>query len=151
MRLGDEALSQCQDAGFHSTTHYNIVGSGKTSANLTEDYEDLIVAHTSAWKALAKTSLPYCPTVTMGWDNTPRLEHNVPMADYHAHVVVGNTPERFGRLCKLAADHAAADPKRPPAVFVNAWNEWTEGSYLLPERRHGTAYLAALQAAFRRP
>jgi hypothetical protein len=106
------------------------------------------------WKAMAATALPHCPVVTMGWDVTPRCEHNVPFPfakpKYpYGHIVVGNAPERFGRLCKLAAEHVAADSKRPPAVFVNAWNEWTEGSYLLPEEKHGTAYLKALQRAFR--
>ena len=62
--------------------------------------------------------------------------------------LVGSTPERFGRLCKAAADFVAADAKQPRAVFVNAWNEWTEGSYLLPEEKHGTAYLKALKQAF---
>jgi hypothetical protein len=58
-------------------------------------------------------------------------------------------PKWSQREIDLAADHVAADPKRPPAVFVNAWNEWTEGSYLLPEEKHGTACLKALQEAFR--
>jgi hypothetical protein len=62
--------------------------------------------------------------------------------------VVGNTPERFEALCRRAAEHVAADPARPPAVLLNAWNEWTEGSYLLPEKRTGTAYLEALRRVF---
>ncbi len=152
---GDPKLvAECRQAGFHSTTSYNIVSAGKTSANLTQEYEDLMARHVSAWKAMAQTPLPHCPVVTMGWDVTPRCEKNVkfPFAktNYpYTHVVIGNTPERFGRLCKLAAGFAASDAKRPPAVFVNAWNEWTEGSYLLPEGKHETAYLKALKQACR--
>ena len=71
------------------------------------------------------------------------MKHDYP----YLPVLVGNTPERFGRLVKAAIDFAAADPKRPPAIFVNAWNEWTEGSYLLPEEKYGTAYLDALKDA----
>ncbi|MBN1347544.1 MAG: glycoside hydrolase family 99-like domain-containing protein [Phycisphaerae bacterium] len=151
---GDPRLvAQLQEAGFRSTTTYNVVYASKTSANLTQEYDDLITSHVHAWKGMAQTSLPYCPVVTMGWDVTPRCERNVkfPFAktNYpYTHVVVGNTPERFGRLCKLAADFVAGDAKRPPAVFVNAWNEWTEGSYLLPEEKHGIAYLQALKRAW---
>ena len=143
-------VAQCRDAGFRSTTTYNIISGGKTLPNLTQDYEDLIAAHVNTWKAMSETALPHCPVVTMGWDVTPRCQHNVSFpfakAAYpYCHVVVGNTPERFGRLCKLAAGL-----KYPFAVFVNAWNEWTEGSYLLPEEKHGVAYLEALKQAFSR-
>ena len=34
-------------------------------------------------------------------------------------------------------------------LTINAWNEWTEGSYLLPDTVNGTAHLEAIQNIFR--
>jgi hypothetical protein len=62
--------------------------------------------------------------------------------------VVGNTPAEFGRLCRLARQRVEDARVRPPAVIVNAWNEWTEGSVLLPEAELGTGYLDALRDTF---
>ncbi len=81
----------------------------------------------------------------------PDIPFPFPKPNYpYGHVVLGNTPERFGRLAKAAGEFVAGDPKRPPAIFVNAWNEWTEGSYLLPEEKYGAAYLKALKEALGR-
>jgi len=33
-------------------------------------------------------------------------------------------------------------------IILNAWNEWTEGSYLLPDQRTGTKYLEAVKNVF---
>jgi hypothetical protein len=155
MTLEARAAGELEEAGFASTTTYHIKNTGKTSAALTQDYEDLIQTHANIWQGMAGSALPYCPVVTMGWDVTPRCEHDVPWPfakpKYpYEHVVLGNTPERFGRLCQQAADHAADERHRAFAVFINAWNEWTEGSYLLPEEHTGTAYLEALKVAFGR-
>lgn len=150
-----EWVAKFRDAGFQSTTTYNITSTEKPAPNLVQEYDDLISAHVKAWKEMAETSLPHCPVVTMGWDATPRCEHQVPFPfakrKYpYCQLVVGNNPERFERLCKLAADFIGNDRKHPPAVFVNAWNEWAEGSYLLPEEKYGTAYLQVLQQVFGR-
>ncbi len=150
MTWNARSVARYREAGFRTTTMYNMTNTRKTSANLTQEYEDLLPAHAKAWRAMAATALPHCPVVTMGCDATPRCEPNVPFpfAKPHypyMHVVLGNTPERFGRLAKAASEFVAGDPKRPPAILVNAWNEWTEGSFLLPEERYGTAYLKAMK------
>lgn len=145
-------------AGFHSTTTYNITASGKANAGLVQPYADLVEAHPRKWKELAATALPHCPVVTMGWDVTMRCDQKLPWPfprskrtgrhDYpYGHLVVGNTPRRFGELCRRAAAHVQQDPQQPFAVFVNAWNEWTEYSFLLPEKRYGLGYLRELKKA----
>jgi hypothetical protein len=157
------------EAGFHSTFNYNINKSGKVAADYTESYLDLIDTHQHHWKEMAATTLPNVPIITMGWDVTPRCEHNVPWpfpeiripsgtlstdlaatgvrSRYpYGPIVVGNTPERFRRLCRLARRHLVEHPSALNAVVINAWNEWTESSYLLPEKRTGLAYLEAVKA-----
>jgi hypothetical protein len=62
--------------------------------------------------------------------------------------VVGSTPERFEQLLRDAAGHVERDPRQPFAVLINAWNEWTEGCFLLPEERAGNARLEAVKRTF---
>lgn len=41
-------------------------------------------------------------------------------------------------------------PNQAPLVTINSWNEWTEGSYLLPDMRWGYRYLRAVRNVFGR-
>ncbi len=155
-----KAAALLKEAGFNSTSRYNVNTGGKVRPDLTERYEDVMEGHRAHWKNMSAASLVDIPSVTMGWDVTPRCRPDVPWPfplspvhkTWHEYpyvpVVVGNTPELFEQLLRDAARHIEHAPHKPPAVLLNAWNEWTEGCYLLPEQRTGTAYLEAIKRTF---
>jgi hypothetical protein len=143
-----------EKAGFNSTSRYNVNTAKKVKPDNTEQYEDVMDAHREYWEKMTNSSpLVNIPVVTMGWDATPRCRQDVPWPYSHneypySPVVVGNTPDRFKQLLSDAKKHIESDPHKPFAVLLNAWNEWTEGCYLLPEERTGTAYLEAIKKVF---
>ncbi len=75
----------------------------------------------------------------MGWDNSARKGRG-------AMIAKGNTPEKFGHYL-----HELIETKRPNAdpefVVINAWNEWSEGTYLEPDTIHGYRYLEEIKKA----
>lgn len=142
-----------KEAGFTSTSRYNVNSAGKVRADNTEDYADLMEAHREHWKKMLGSPLPNIPVVTRGWDSSPRCRADVPWPfarnEYpYAPIAVGNTPERFETLLRDAKQFAQGDPRRPPAILINAWNEWTEGCYLLPEAQDGMRPLEAILKVF---
>jgi hypothetical protein len=40
---------------------------------------------------------------------------------------------------------------QPKILTINAWNEWTEGSYLEPDTVYGMGYLEAIRDVFGAP
>ena len=143
-----------KEAGFNSTSRYNIATAKKVSPEGIEQYEDVMDAHRAHWKKMSTSSpLIDMPVVTMGWDVSPRCRPEVPWPWPHYEypytpIVVGNTPDRFERLLEDARKHCEKNPRKTFGVLLYAWNEWTEGGYLLPEERTGTQYLEAVKKVF---
>jgi lipopolysaccharide biosynthesis protein len=81
------------------------------------------------------------PGVMPIWDNEARK----PGA---GHVFHNATPDSFRRWMSAALDctRQLAQPEER-FVFVNAWNEWAEGTYLEPDRWFGHGFAQAVRAA----
>ncbi len=93
----------------------------------------------------------YTPNVSMGWDASPRCiqSDKFEMKDYPwTPVLVGNTPASFQNQLQEAKKFLDEYNPKHKIVVLNSWNEWTEGSYLLPEKKYGDAYLKAVKAVF---
>lgn len=104
------------------------------------DYNDLVIDMLA--KPLPEFRRYRC--VTPGWDNSARRAEN-------ATIFLNSTPESYGEwLKKVILNELQADrPADERIVFVNAWNEWTEGNHLEPDQRWGRAYLNANMNAIR--
>jgi len=92
-----------------------------------------------------KMPIPVFPCVSVGWDDTPRF----PAKGAEEVTLYNQTPENFGSFLQAAKDYAdERTATQPKFVMINAWNEWVEGSYLLPDRRNGFGYLEAVGKVF---
>jgi hypothetical protein len=94
---------------------------------------------------------PYIPNVTVGWDSSPRacqtdtfIRKSYPFTP----VIRGNTPALFGKYLKSARDFVDASKSDHRMITINSWNEWTEGSYLEPDKQHQYAYLEQIAQVF---
>lgn len=79
----------------------------------------------------------------MAWDNTARRLN-------HARVYTGATPMKFRAWVQGIAEQESSREGASPLIFVNAWNEWAEGTYLEPDNRFGYAYLETIRSLSRR-
>ena len=72
------------------------------------------------------------------WDNTPRKAER-------GLVMHGASPESFSYY--FSKQYQRCCDAQIPFLFINAWNEWAEGTYLEPDSRHGYGYLEAIKRA----
>ena len=105
------------------------------------------------WKKF-RTDYPdilYTPNVSMGWDASPRCmqSDHFELRNYPwTPVLVGGTPEVFKKALEEAKQFLDNYNPKHKILVLNSWNEWTEGSYLLPEKKYGDAYLKAIKSVF---
>jgi hypothetical protein len=121
--------------GFNSVAMYNMGGTD-------EDYL-IYGARSLAIRQQMDSILdvPLFPCVSIGWDDTPRF----PSKGKKDVVHINNTPRSFETLLSKAKDYADSHPEQVKLITVNAWNEWVEGSYLLPDMLNGFGYLEAVK------
>ncbi len=83
------------------------------------------------------------PGAFVDWDNAARYKHR-------AMVFRGASPESFRKWFSKLVDTVPQRNLPENFIFLNAWNEWSEGAYLEPDERYGYRYLEALGEALNR-
>lgn len=104
------------------------------------------------WQRAANAyGVPYHLDISMGWDPSPRScqSDRYERADYpYEPILINNSPETFIKALTRAKAVLDSRPDQPRILSINAWNEWTEGSYLEPDVINGMKYLDAIRGVF---
>ncbi|MBR2353513.1 MAG: glycoside hydrolase family 99-like domain-containing protein [Clostridia bacterium] len=123
---------------FSSITNYQYAHMVNVDRPFCETTPDVI----AEWNRLhEKFDATYYPHVSIGWDNNPRH-----LTLFKPNILRDNTPDAFREALREAKKFAEATGVS--MVTVNSWNEWTEGSYLLPDDLYGYGYLDAVKQVF---
>jgi len=103
------------------------------------DYNYLI----ESAKKISRSDFTLFRGVCPSWDNEARKPGR-------GMTYQNSTPALYqdwlAEACRFAAKESDPDKRM---VFINAWNEWSEGAYLEPDRRYGYAYLQATANALK--
>jgi hypothetical protein len=152
----EDPNSVYEQLGLDSLTSYHLLAPAGGMPNFpTTEYDDVKRRYLEFLKTADKDyTIPYFPSGMMGWDSTPRCLQS----DMYINkgfpwnpVMVNNTPEAFRQSLQEIVDinDRRTRGKAPKIIGINAFNEWTEGSYLEPDTRYGMGYLNAIKKVFR--
>lgn len=98
----------------------------------------------------AELDVPFYPNVTVGWDSSPRTaqDREFVRGRYPWTTTFDPSPEEFKEGLLLAKSFLEHHGQPHPIITVNAWNEWTEGSALLPDSHNGYGFLEMIRDVF---
>ncbi len=141
-------IDRVRNVGFDSVTNYVLLPYWK--GPFLQDYRETASRRAEEWPALAEASgLPYHPSVSPGWDASPRAAdfgREKPRKYPWWPVVTGERPDLFREALGRAIRYAGPKPEER-IVFIASLNEWSEGHYLEPDARFGDGWLEAVKEA----
>ena len=107
------------------------------------DYTSIALIKTNEMESsvLEENHCPVYRTPMMAWDNAARRKEGF-RAFYKYSL------RSFYGWCRSAAEYTNRNfEKESRFMFINAWNEWAEGTYLEPDKKYGYANINTLSKA----
>lgn len=120
-----------------SQDHLRSIRAKLTPVNMT--HRDYDAAWQRAVEVRPDQKLTTFPGAFVDWDNTARYKKR-------ATIYQGATPEKFAYWFSKLVESMPRRNLPENFIFLNAWNEWSEGTYLEPDERYGDQYLQAVKA-----
>ena len=119
---------------------HKIVGSVINENILTKEEQEKITGNIYSYKEIVENQMlvkkrdyVLWPGCMLGWDNTARRL-------YASNVFHYFSPELYREW--LIKNHVYTQLyNKQPLMFINAWNEWAEGTYLEPDQKYGRLLL----------
>ena len=106
------------------------------------EYGDVVEYSLGRLNALEKKKSGgnYYPTMMTSWDNSARKPAK-------GNIFHNASPDLFRKWYEGAYRWSQNNHNvNEQFVFINAWNEWAEGTYLEPDKKYGYAYLTAIRS-----
>lgn len=155
--MGQESLDSgfvtAGQDGYDAVAFYNYPYA-PTPVNGMVPFATLIEAGQWTWdQALLQCPVPFIPTAMAGWD--PRPWNETVNGDLMWY---SRTPQQVATFVSDAIAWTTSNPQlrpeqspTPPLVLIEAWNEFGEGSHMLPTVGEGTTYGDAVAAMLTTP
>ena len=147
------AASYANRFGLDAIGAYATVGGG---AYTEAPFSELDSAARKFWQNGKNTGKKVVPIVMTGWDPRPIWEDKNAGVSAPTPYYTTATPQQIATHLKGALDWSAANPGaagEPNAILIYAWNEITEGGWLLPSNTAfnpvGSGRLDAIAAVLR--
>jgi hypothetical protein len=119
------------------------------SENREQPYADAVALNRWFWEQCKQTGKPFIPTVTTGWDYRPMKLPRYPDRDPKNNWFVAATPSELTAHVAGAMAWVRQNPSICEAntVILYAWNELSEGGWLVPTLAEGARRLDAVRRA----
>ena len=131
------------DGEFDFPPHYtetNIENIKTLSTPLAFDYSKVVKGYDNLYRKHFPLKDFYY-TTTMSWDNSPRRKENYLV---YCNYSISYFYEWLRNIIRETRKRYKEDKR---FIFVNAWNEWAEGTYLEPDEKCGYANINTLSKA----
>lgn len=89
------------------------------------------------WLKITIKNKKYIPCVFPNWDNSAR-------SGKKSMIFQNASPTLWQQHLEKTLIEFKNHRENPPFIVIKSWNEWAEGNYLEPDRKHGHAWLTAV-------